>query len=146
VEAVLGTGFSDVVLAMAKIKALQIFRKNPEFEPVSVAFKRVDNILKDFRNPQVNIALFVSDAEKNLYASFGKIKKHVENCIGKNDYDLVLKELASLRPPVDAFFDGVMVMDKDEKIRFNRLSLLAEISALFHNIADFSKIVTAGAA
>jgi len=45
---------------------------------------------------------------------------------------------------VDAFFDGVMVMDKDEKIRHNRLSLLANVSALFHKIADFSKIVTAG--
>ena len=88
----------------------------------------------------------MTDVEKNLYASFGKIKKQVENCIGKNDYNLALKELANLRPPVDAFFDGVMVMDKDEKIRLNRLSLLAEISALFHNVADFSKIVIAGAA
>jgi glycyl-tRNA synthetase beta chain len=53
-----------------------------------------------------------------------------------------LNKLAALRPPVDAFFDGVMVMDKDENIRTNRLSLLAEISSLFHKIADFSKIVT----
>jgi glycyl-tRNA synthetase beta chain len=142
VEAVLATGFSDVVLAIAKIKALQAFREDPEFEPVSVAFKRVDNILKDFRNPQVSIAFFATDVEKNLFASFGKIKKQVETCIGKKDYDHALKELANLRPPVDAFFDGVMVMDKDEKIRFNRLSLLAEISTLFHNVADFSKIVT----
>jgi glycyl-tRNA synthetase beta chain len=55
-----------------------------------------------------------------------------------------LNKLAALRPHVDSFFDNVMVMDKDEKVRFNRLSLLAEISALFHKIADFSKIVTAG--
>ena len=45
---------------------------------------------------------------------------------------------------VDAFFDNVMVMDKDKKIQLNRLSLLSEISAMFHKIADFSKIMTSG--
>jgi glycyl-tRNA synthetase beta chain len=66
----------------------------------------------------------------------------VEKGIAENNFNFALGELATLRPPVDAFFDGVMVMDKDENIRINRLSLLAEISALFHKIADFSKIVT----
>ncbi len=144
VEAVLATGLSDVVLSLEKIKALQAFRENPEFEPVSIAFKRVDNILKDFGNPRIDPTLFIADVEKNLSDSFGIIKKAVEEGIAGNDYNLALKELARLRPPVDAFFDGVMVMDKNEKIKFNRLSLLAEISALFHKIADFSKIVTAG--
>jgi glycyl-tRNA synthetase beta chain len=144
VEAVLTAGFSDVVVALEKIKALQAFRANPEFEPISVAFKRVDNILKDFRNPQLNTALFSSAAEKNLFFSFKKIKIQVENGIKNNDYNFALTELAGLRPPVDAFFDSVMVMDKNKKIQFNRLSLLAEISALFHKIAYFSKIVTAG--
>jgi glycyl-tRNA synthetase beta chain len=50
--------------------------------------------------------------------------------------------LACLRKPVDDFFNAVLVMAKDEKVRFNRLSLLAEISESFHRIADFSKIVT----
>jgi Glycyl-tRNA synthetase, beta subunit len=144
VEAVLTAGFSDVVVALEKIKALQAFRENPEFEPISVAFKRVDNILKDFRNPQLNTALFSSVTEKNLFFSFKKIKIQVENGIKNNDYNFALTELAGLRPPVDAFFDSVMVMDKNKKIQFNRLSLLAEISALFHKIAYFSKIVTAG--
>ena len=53
-----------------------------------------------------------------------------------------LIQLARLRKPVDAFFDTVLVMAKDEKVKFNRLSLLKEISDLFHRIADFSKIVT----
>jgi len=68
----------------------------------------------------------------------------VEKGIAEKDFTAALNKLAALRSPVDAFFDSVMVMDKDEKIRFNRLSLLADISALFHQIADFSKIVTAG--
>jgi glycyl-tRNA synthetase beta chain len=144
VEAILATGFADVVLALEKIKALQAFRTNPEFEPLSIAFKRVDNILKDFHNPLLDPLLFVTDAERNLYSAFNEIKKRVIGGIEKNDFSFALKEIALLRPPVDAFFDGVMVMDKDEKVRFNRLSLLAEISDLFHRIADFSKVVTAG--
>jgi glycyl-tRNA synthetase beta chain len=144
VDAVLAAGIKDVVLVIEKIKALQDFRGNPEFEPISIAFKRVDNILKDFFNPQADPALFATEAEKNLYSAFNEIKKNVEGGIERNDFNFALKEIALLRPPVDAFFDGVMVMDKDEKVRSNRLSLLSEISALFHKIADFSKIVTAG--
>ena len=64
--------------------------------------------------------------------------------VSRNTLRAALNKLAALRPHVDNFFDNVMVMDKDEKVRFNRLSLLSEISALFHKIADFSKIVTAG--
>ena len=144
VEAVLAEGVNDVVSALEKIKALQTFRQNPEFEPISIAFKRVDNILKDFRNPQIDMSLLKDDAEIHLFSVFENIKTRVEKGIDENDFNFALGELAKLRPPVDAFFDSVMVMDKDEKIRHNRLSLLAEISALFHKIADFSKIVTAG--
>jgi glycyl-tRNA synthetase beta chain len=144
VEAVLACGLTDLVLASEKIKALQDFRTNPEFEPISIAFKRVDNILKDFRNPQVDLSLLRDDAEIKLFSVFENIKTRVEKGIAEKDFNFALTELALLRPPVDAFFDGVMVMDKDEKIRANRLSLLAEISTLFHKIADFSKIVTAG--
>jgi len=144
VEAVLTVGINDVVSALEKIKALQAFRQNPEFEPISIAFKRVDNILKDFRDPQIDMSLLKDDAEINLFSVFENIKTRVEKGIGENDFNFALGELAKLRPPVDAFFDGVMVMDKDEKIRHNRLSLLANVSALFHKIADFSKIVTAG--
>jgi glycyl-tRNA synthetase beta chain len=144
VDAVLTVGINDVVSALEKINALQAFRQNPEFEPISIAFKRVDNILKDFRNSQIDMGLLKDDAEIHLFSVFENIKTRVEKGIVENDFNFALGELAKLRPPVDAFFDGVMVMDKDEKIRHNRLSLLANVSALFHKIADFSKIVTAG--
>lgn len=144
VDAVLAGGLNDLVVASEKIKALQAFRTNPEFEPISIAFKRVDNILKDFSNPNVDPKLFATDAERNLYSAAKEIEKQIVDGIEKNDFNLALKEMARLRPPVDAFFDSVMVMDKDEKVKFNRLSLLSEISATFHKIADFAKIVTAG--
>ena len=144
VDAVLSTDMGDLVPVIEKVQALQAFRQNPEFELISVAFKRVDNILKDFREAPVDVNLLSHDAEIKLFSSLENIKLRVEKGIAEKDFNTALNKLAALRPPVDAFFDHVMVMDKDEKIRFNRLSLLSEISALFHKIADFSKIVTAG--
>lgn len=144
VDAVLSADIDDLLLVIEKIKALQNFRQNPEFEPVSVAFKRVDNILKDFQNGQIDVNLLGHDAEIQLFSALDNIKTRVEKGLAEKDFNAALNKLAALRPPVDHFFDHVMVMDKDEKIRFNRLSLLSEISALFHKIADFSKIVTAG--
>ncbi len=144
VEAVLSTDIDNFPLVIEKIKALQDFRLNPEFEPISVAFKRVDNILKDFHEGQVDVNLLNHEAEIKLFSALDNIKTRVEKGLAEKDFNTALNKLAALRPPVDDFFDHVMVMDKDEKIRFNRLSLLSEISALFHKIADFSKIVTAG--
>jgi glycyl-tRNA synthetase beta chain len=144
VDAVLSSDIDEFIHVIEKIKALQSFRQNPDFEPISIAFKRVDNILKDFQNGQVDVNLLSNEAEIRLFSSFDDIKTRVEKGISENDFSTALNKLVALRPPVDAFFDNVMVMDKDEKVRFNRLSLLAEISALFHKIADFSKIVTAG--
>jgi glycyl-tRNA synthetase beta chain len=142
VDAVLSTDIDELVEVIEKVKSLQSFRQNPDFEPISIAFKRVDNILKDFQNGQVDVNLLSHEAEIKLFSSFDDIKTRVEKGIAEKDFNAALNKLAALRPYVDAFFDNVMVMDKDEKIRFNRLSLLAEISALFHKIADFSKIVT----
>ncbi|MHB8138873.1 MAG: glycine--tRNA ligase subunit beta [Smithellaceae bacterium] len=144
VDAVLSTDIDDFVQVIEKIQALQTFRQNPEFEPISIAFKRVDNILKDFRDGQVDVNLLSHDAEIKLFSAFDNVKTRVEKGIAEKDFPAALNKLAALRPPVDDFFDHVMVMDKDEKIRFNRLSLLSEISALFHKVADFSKIVTSG--
>lgn len=142
VDAVLSADMDELVQVIEKVKALQEFRSNPDFEPISIAFKRVDNILKDFKNGQFDVNLLVHEAEINLFSYFDNIKPRVEKGIAEKDFSAALNKLVALRPHVDNFFDNVMVMDKDEKVRFNRLSLLAEISALFHKIADFSKIVT----
>jgi glycyl-tRNA synthetase beta chain len=62
--------------------------------------------------------------------------------IDEDDFAAALVASAQLRKPIDAFFDAVLVMAKDEKVKVNRLSLLAEINGLFRQMADFSKIVT----
>ena len=107
-----------------------------------MAFKRVSNILKDFRDGRVDAALFENEAEGALYSAYTEIRKKAEALIEAGDYREALLEMVRLRKPVDDFFEAVLVMAKDERVRFNRLSLLEAVAKLFHRVADFSKIVT----
>ncbi|MDI6776076.1 MAG: glycine--tRNA ligase subunit beta [Syntrophales bacterium] len=141
VDAVLTSGVSDIVRSVKKIEALKTFKSHADFEPLVIAFKRVGNIIGDFKEGSVDPALFEMDEEKNLYDAFLKRKERVLTYTNSDDYRPALIELACLRKPVDDFFDSVLVMTEDEKTRYNRLSLLREIFMLFHRIADFSKIV-----
>ncbi|MGD1153008.1 MAG: glycine--tRNA ligase subunit beta [Syntrophales bacterium] len=142
VDAVLETGAADIVRSFEKIEAMETFKSHADFEPLAIAFKRVGNIIKDFRNGSVDPSKFESEEERSLYSAFLRTKEKVIKHIERDDYLSALVELATLRKPVDDFFNNVLVMAKDDKIRFNRLSLLEEISGVFHMIADFSKIVT----
>jgi glycyl-tRNA synthetase beta chain len=142
VDAVLATGVQNLVTADDKIRAMEIFKSNPDFQPLAIAFKRVVNIIRGFQNGAVDPSLFSGTEEKNLHEAFLKIRETVFMHISQGDYSGVLGELARLREPVDAFFETVLVMAEDDQIRRNRLSLLEEISTLFHDVADFSRIVT----
>ncbi len=144
VGAVLALGMSDIAQSLRKIEAMEAFKKHPDFEPLAIAFKRVVNILKGFEGGSVDASLFDSSAEEDLYRSFADIREKANTCIDNGSYSEALSEMAKLRQPVDTFFTEVMVMAEDEKIRFNRLSLLEGMSHLFHRVADFSKIVTEG--
>ncbi len=78
VDAVLAADFRDLIAFEEKVKALHAFRNNPDFEPISIAFKRVDNILKGFGSPQLDKKLLQAEAEKNLFGAFEKIRVKVE--------------------------------------------------------------------
>ncbi|MCD6152762.1 MAG: glycine--tRNA ligase subunit beta [Syntrophobacterales bacterium] len=142
VDAVLVEGVSNITGCLKKITAMEEFKSHPDFEPLAIAFKRVGNIIKGFENGSVNITLFNTSEEKDLYDTFLEIKDKVGAYIDQGKYRESLIEMSRLRKPVDSFFDAILVMSEDEKIRFNRLSLLEEISRLFHMVADFSRIVT----
>jgi glycyl-tRNA synthetase beta chain len=151
-------GFSkDVIAAVAdvdadnvpnvwnRVRALQDLKAAADFEPLAIAFKRVVNIIKKADLParrKVNEKLFEHESESKLYSAYQDLIGKVSNHVDKGHFDKALREIARLRDPVDAFFDGVMVMSKEKKIRNNRLSLLAQIADLFETIADFSKIST----
>ena len=145
VDAVLAADYFDIAISFRKIVAMEEFKSHADYEPLAVAFKRVVNITRDFSGGSVDTGLFEGDAEKNLYSAFLQVREKVSVHVNAGDFPNALTEIAGLRAPVDAFFEGVLVMAENEKIRFNRLSLLKEISAMFHRIADFSRIVTASA-
>jgi len=142
VSAVLAAGFSDLVQVTKKIEAMETFKTHPAYEPLAIAFKRAGNILKDFRNGHIDPSLFNLEEEIQLHSTFLEARNKVVNALAKDDYSSALMELAALRQPIDRFFESVMVMVKEEDIRFNRLSLLEALFSIFRRIADFSKIVT----
>lgn len=105
------------------------------------AFVRVGNISKKAEKVQINPSLFALDAEKALYESYSTVEEKVHVAIVKADYVKAIEEMQALTAPINNFFDNVMVMDKDEQIKNNRLALLKNIDNLIKTIADFSKIV-----
>lgn len=160
VAAVLAAGWRDVADAVDKVRALEEIRKSPDFPALAVAFKRVINISRGAEAGEVDELLFEYPEEKQLWDATVLMQDEVEKVFAKvkykkageppkariperpRDYSRLCRALAQLRGPVDAFFDKVMVMAEDERVRRNRLSLLARISRHFLRMADFSKITT----
>jgi glycyl-tRNA synthetase beta chain len=142
VDAALSVGFDDPLIAREKVRALDGLRMSEDYQPLVTALKRAGNILpKDFAGA-VEKSVLKLDAEKALYAAFMEIRDRVKEKTAKLDFRGALADIASLRRPVDAFFDTVMVvMDKDAGVKANRLALLAGVTGLFAGIADFSRLV-----
>jgi len=140
VDAVLSASFTAPVDALARIKALTTLKQRADFDLLSVAFKRVGNMVKQPVAARVTSDLLVEASEKALYQQLQLVEQDVSAAFNRGDYVAALEAVARLRQPVDAFFDGVMVMVDDESIRNNRLALLTAISALFSGIADFSRL------
>jgi glycyl-tRNA synthetase beta chain len=141
VDAALSGSFNDPLVAREKVRALDAWRTSEDYRPLVTALKRAGNILpKDFSG-SVKKGLLKEDAEKELFSAYSDIKDRVKDKTAKLDFRGALADIASLRKQVDAFFDKVMVMDKDAEVKNNRLALLAGITGLFSGIADFSRLV-----
>jgi len=124
-----------------RVKAVAHFRELPEAEALAAANKRIGNILKkqsEHIAETVNIDLLKEVAETELHTALVKQQAIIEPLFQAGNYEDALKSLVSLREPVDAFFDNVMVMDEDEQLRNNRLALLNELRNTFLKIADLS--------
>jgi len=132
----------DMVETKRKIEALAEFRNAPDFDSLAIAFKRVVNIVRGQSRDKFNLTLLVEPTEKLLYQAYLEVKQDVEKSISERNYKEALFQMDNLKEPIDKYFNEVLVMDKDEKIRQNRLSMLWEIRDLFFKIADFSKIST----
>lgn len=151
-NAVLAAGADDIVDAVARAEALSKVRGSADFESISVAFKRIKNILRQANESSKRVAssvdanAFGEEAEKKLGALIPEIAKAVNSFREGKDYSRALAEISRIRPAVDAFFDKVMVMVEDEELRANRLALLQTLLREFSTIADFSEMVAEGKA
>ena len=150
VKAVLGADAEDVVDAFARAEAVKQVLHMPEFQAIGAACKRIRNILRQAEEkgiaPAAKIDAFTDSAqeEKNLIAYLEQNSTRVEEQRRQKQYLAALQLLATAREPVDKFFDKVMVMVEDQRIRANRLALLRTLLKEFSTIADFSEIVTEG--
>jgi len=145
VAAVTAVSIDHLPNVWKRVAALETLKGAADFEPLAAAFKRVANIMKKSgvaAGAAVDAALLTDAAEKALYDAFQAVRRDVENRLETGGFDQALKAIASLRPAVDTFFDEVLVMADDDKVRANRLALLGSIAGLFGLFADFTKIST----
>ncbi|HYP80206.1 MAG TPA: glycine--tRNA ligase subunit beta [Steroidobacteraceae bacterium] len=129
----------------ARLRALLAFLKLPEAASLTAANKRAVNLLRKSAGSSVaatkiDAGLLKLDAERELYSAVQAADRVVPGHIAVGEYAEALTELAQLRPAVDAFFEGVMVMDPDPALRANRLALLNALQQLFGGIADLSRL------
>lgn len=140
VEAVVSVGFDDVIDCLERIEAFRVIRSEDAFPVLAAAYKRIRNILKDNVDTEIAVSLLQAGAEQHLYDVFCTVRLSVEARLAERDYPGALKALLDLKPPVDRFFDDVMVMTEDLEIRRNRLNLLTAIGELILRIGDISKM------
>ncbi|MBH3369257.1 glycine--tRNA ligase subunit beta [Pseudomonas carnis] len=124
-----------------RVQAVQAFRKLPEADALAAVNKRVSNLLSKADNlgsAEVDPSLFADAKEFSLNSAIAKAENAVKPLIAERDYAQALARLASLREPVDAFFEAVMINADDAGVRKNRYAMLARLRGLFINIADIS--------
>ena len=140
----------NIVETIARAEAVAAVRGSEDFKQISIAFKRIKNILSQVRDAGVDIGtdfdlpVMQEKEEKILAKETRRVSSQVEQLQKEGRYIDALTEISKLRPAVDSFFDKVMVMVEDAGLRKTRLALLAVLLKNFSTIADFSEIVTEG--
>jgi glycyl-tRNA synthetase beta chain len=142
IDAVLSVRPERVDLIPLQLEAVKVFNTLPEAPALAAANKRIGNILrKATRVPaRFEDSLLVEQPERALAAQFAEARDTADAHYAAQDYERMLKTFAGLRGAVDAFFDGVMVMADDERLRDNRVALLAQLRETMNRIADISKL------
>jgi glycyl-tRNA synthetase beta chain len=140
-------GEDDLVRLLARVEALQKFIESADGANLLVAYRRAANIVrieekkdKASFDAAADPAKLTEAEEKALHAALGAVEGKVAAAIEREDFAAAMAAMASLRRPVDAFFDKVTVNADDAGLRTNRLRLLAHIRATLDRVADFSKI------
>ncbi len=142
VEAATSVHFDDMNDCSSRINALSEIANDETFTLLAGSFKRVTNIIKGHTDTTINEALLTQPAEQALSTQFSSVAKQCAPLLQQKEYGQALQTILTLKDPIDTFFDDVMVMDKDEAVKANRLALLTTIAHLFRHIGDFSKMYT----
>ncbi len=141
VDAVLACGVEEPAEIIRRTQALEAARTDaPDvFEDLATAYARANNLRDASLGDEVDEALAGPD-ERALLDAITRVDARVKAALSDDDYDQALEVLASLRTPIDTFFEDVLVMDEDEALRENRLRLLNRFVAVFAHVADFGKM------
>ncbi|HKJ64573.1 MAG TPA: glycine--tRNA ligase subunit beta [Desulfopila sp.] len=140
VAAAVAVGFDDVNDCSLRITALSSLKTDPSFAVLASSYKRIRNIIKDNKTIDVDADLLVENAEKELFKLVGEVRTAMIPLVENREYHAALEHLLKMKEPVDRFFDEVMVMADDEKMRLNRLNLLTALGELVLQIGDISKM------
>jgi len=140
VRAVLAAGFDRVPEIKRRLDALEQIRVRADFTPLAVTFKRVANIVPPGFEGAFDASLCAEGVERDLAHAVDAVRADVDELVFESDYRGALEKIAELRPVVDRFFAGVMVLADDPRLRANRLALLAAVQSLFANLADFRQL------
>jgi glycyl-tRNA synthetase beta chain len=143
VAAVVGASGAHPLDARARVQALSALRSTlrEDFDALAAGFKRAKNILKKASAAGEPTAdALVEDAERALFDAYRTVDGEVAAAEAEHRYADAFAALAGLRGPIDAFFDSVMVMADDAKLRDNRLRLLGRIVDRVQGLADLSRI------
>jgi len=134
-------------LSLARVKeimdAVGSFKREPGYNETLIALKRVFNILKGLEETltgEVDEGLFVHEEEKALYQKAVETARAVKESVERSDYMNALVLIGGLRGPINDFFDNVLVMDRDERIRLNRLCLLDMVNRIASGFMDISRL------
>ena len=141
-DAVLGD-VDDIYNVLLRARAVTAFTGQKDAARSMQAFVRVANIARKNAAETIYPERFHMAEEKALYQAYTSTKSAVESLVSGEDFEGAIDALTELAAPIDAFFDNVMVMDKDEAIKDNRLALLRGVDGIIREVADFTRLVTA---
>ncbi|MGD9346093.1 MAG: glycine--tRNA ligase subunit beta [Candidatus Aminicenantes bacterium] len=142
VNAALSPGIDNIYYTYLRLKALDSLKESAHFEPMILIAKRVNNILRDQTQKfKVNSELLFEKEERELYTTFSIIRENALEMIARGDFTKAQRMAFRIRSSINSFFDNVLVMVDDRRLKRNRLALLQAISKLLNEIADYSQIV-----
>ena len=142
VDSILTTDNDDITDILTRAEKINAWTKKEGLNEILTAFNRVVKLSEKAVTVEIDEELLVNQEEKNLYSTFNIIKEKVDILLAQKEYDKALEQFSTLRETIDEFFDNIMVMVDDERLRNNRLALIKKISETMLTICDLSKIVS----